>query len=162
MKTFFALTTAMLCVVSIPVARGHTSEVSDKGCTAFSHVTVVDPSDGGLQTDVTVLVCGKKIRSVTGNAAGREPNVARVVDARGKYMVPGLWDFHVHLALAGQSAGPLFLLNGVTSVRDCGSNFAVLHDWRDQIAAGTVAGPRIKGAGAIFESPHFLQVISKI
>jgi imidazolonepropionase-like amidohydrolase len=152
----------MLCLVSATTVRGNSKKVPDRGCTAFAHVTVVDPSSKGLQEDVTVVVCGERIRSVKGTPRAQVPKRTRVVDARGKFLIPGLWDFHVHLAQAGQASGPLFLAYGVTSVRDCGSTFAVLRDWREKVAAGTLAGPRIKGPGAVFESPHFLQAVTKI
>jgi imidazolonepropionase-like amidohydrolase len=153
----------MLCLVSAATARGNNKKVPDRECTAFVHVTVVDPSSKGPQADMTVVVCGERIRSVNKARRGNNvPNVARVVDARGKFLIPGLWDFHVHLAQAGEASGPLFLAHGVTSVRDCGSTFAVLRDWREKVAAGTLAGPRIKGPGAVFESPHFLQVVEKV
>ncbi len=151
-----------LCLVSASTARGNSKKVLDRGCTAFAHVTVVDPSSKEVQPDMTVVVCGERISSVKGTPSARVPKVTRVVDARGKFLIPGLWDFHVHLAQAGEASGPLFLAHGVTSVRDCGSTFAVLRDWREKIAAGTLAGPRIKGPGAVFESPHFLQAVGKV
>jgi imidazolonepropionase-like amidohydrolase len=153
---------AMLCLVSTATARGSNENVTDRGCTAFTHVTVVDPSSKGPQADMIVVVCGERIRSVQGTPSAQVPKGSRVVDARGKFLIPGLWDFHVHLAQAGEASGPLFLAHGVTSVRDCGSTFAVLRDWREKVAARTLDGPRIKGPGAVFESQHFLQVVGKV
>jgi len=142
-------------------AQGNNKKTSDRGCTAFVHVTVVDSFRNGPQADMTVVVCGERIRSVKEARTAQVPRGTRVVDGRGKFLIPGLWDFHVHLAQAGEASGPLFLAHGVTSVRDCGSTFVVLADWREKIAAGTLAGPRIKGPGAVFESQHFLQVVGK-
>ena len=56
----------MLCLVSMATARGDNKRVLDRGCIAFVHVTVVDPSSKGLQADMTVIVCGERIRSVKG------------------------------------------------------------------------------------------------
>jgi imidazolonepropionase-like amidohydrolase len=153
---------AMLCLVSMPTAHGNNKKVRDRECTAFTHVTVVDPSGKGPQEDMTVIVCGERIRSVKEARNAQVPKGTRVVDGQGKFLIPGLWDFHVHLAQAGEASGPLFLAHGVTSVRDCGSTFAVLRDWREKVAAGTLAGPRIKGPGAVFESQRFLQVVGKV
>ncbi len=144
------------------MARANNGEVAGRDCAAFTHVAVVDPSAKGPQADMTVVVCGERIRSVKSALTSKVPKFTRVVDARGKFLIPGLWDFHVHLAQAGEASGPLFLAHGITSVRDCGSTFAVLRDWREEIAAGTLVGPRIKGPGAVFESEHFLQVIGKL
>jgi len=152
----------MFGLVSVPTVHGHEKKVQDRGCTAFTHVTVVDPSSEGQQKDMTVVVCGESIRSVEGPASRRVPKGTRVVDAREKFLIPGLWDFHVHLTQAGEASGLLFLTHGVTSVRDCGSTFRVLRDWREKVRAGTLPGPRIKGPGAVLESQHFLEVIGKV
>src|SRR5262249_40703354 len=90
----------------------------------------------------------------------RTPNGARVIDGRGKYLIPGLWDMHVHLAFPWTSPAELwepglwlFIANGVTGVRDMGSDWDVLHGWRDKIEAGSVLGPRIVAAGPILDGP---------
>jgi len=87
---------------------------------------VFDPIAGSFQPDRTVVIDGAHIRSVSG------PNVefpcgARTVDCRGKFLIPGLIDAHVHLVhlanlshVAGDQFLPMFLANGVTSVRDAG------------------------------------------
>jgi len=61
---------------------------------AFSHVTVVDVIAGSAEPDMTVVVAGERI-----TAAGKSeapPAGARIVEARGKYLIPGLWDMHAH------------------------------------------------------------------
>ena len=118
---------------------------------AIAHVTVVDVERGQLLRDRQVLVTGARITAVDSGAAAR-PAGARVVDGRGKFLIPGLWDMHVHLAKAGAPALGLFVANGVTSVRDVGGDFAVVRQWRSEIAAGSRVGPRIRTAGPILES----------
>jgi hypothetical protein len=66
--------------------------------------------------------------------------------------MPGLWDSHVHLTKAGANSLALFIANGVTSVRDMGSDPAEVSQWRTEIAAGKRVGPRIRMAGPILES----------
>ncbi len=88
--------------------------------------------------------------------------MARVIDGRGKYLIQGLWDSHVHLSLTGKSSLPLFIANGVTGVRDMAGNTAELRDWQRQIAAGALIGPRIKMAGPAVESEKFLQILPKV
>lgn len=77
---------------------------------------------------------------------------AEVIDGRGKFLIPGLWDMHVHLAKAGAPSLSLFVANGVTSVRDMGGDFAVVQRWRSEIAARARVGPRVMTAGPILES----------
>jgi len=135
------------------------------GCIAITHVSVVDPSRTAVQPvtpDQSVLICGDRILSIATSKKAHFPRGARIVEGRGKYLIPGLWDMHVHLFAAGESSAPQFLLYGVTGVRDCGGPLALVQDMRARIVAGTLAGPRIKAAGPALESQHFLDEIQQI
>ena len=99
-----------------------------------------------------MVVEGGRITGLGPNAQVRVPPRAQVVDGTGKYLIPGLWDMHVHVAKGGRPALPAYVLNGVTSVRDMGGDFALVQAWRDEIARGTLLGPRIKTAGPILEA----------
>ena len=87
---------------------------------------------------------------------------ARVIDGRGKFLIPGLWDMHVHTAIAGGRALlGLYVANGVTGVRDMAGDWPTLRGWRDDIAAGRLVGPRIVASGPYLEGgdipvPHLL------
>ena len=118
---------------------------------AITHVTVINPRDRSVQADRTVVVEGERIRAVLAGSMA-PPKGARVIDGTGKFLIPGLWDAHVHLTKAGVLSLPLFVANGVTSVRDMGSDFQEVADWRARIAAGKLIGPRIKTSGQILES----------
>ena len=67
--------------------------------------------------------------------------------AAGKFLMPGLWDMHVHLGFARESAFPAFVANGVTAVRDLGGDLAELDRWRTEVAAGSRVGPLIVRVG---------------
>lgn len=75
------------------------------------------------------------------------------VDAKGKFLIPGLWDAHYHLAhefsanWAREVSLPLLIANGVTGIRDMGGDFELIKAIRKEIAAGTIPGPRIIAAG---------------
>ncbi len=119
---------------------------------AITDVTVVDGTGDTSRPHMTVVVSGGTIIAVDPVARALLPPQATVIDGRGKFLIPGLWDMHVHLAKAGASSPGLFVANGVTSVRDMGGDFAVVRRWRDEIAAGVRVGPRIRTAGPILES----------
>lgn len=97
----------------------------------------------------SILIAGDRIVSV-GAALAAPPAGARVVDGQGAYVIPGLWDMHVHLASYPEGL-PLFVAYGVTGVRDMGSASATetqeMLAWRKEIAAGTRVGPRLMLAG---------------
>lgn len=62
----------------------------------FTGVTVVDVQDGQRRVDQTVVVVGARVQAVGATSAVPIPVNATVVDARGKYLIPGLWDMQVH------------------------------------------------------------------
>jgi imidazolonepropionase-like amidohydrolase len=83
-----------------------------------------------------------------------------VVDASGKYLIPGLWDMHTHVYGNGPGALLLYAANGVTSIRDMGADdFARVRAWRDSIAAGQRIGPRMKIASPVVENPRWLAAV---
>jgi hypothetical protein len=123
---------------------------------ALTNVHVVDVESGTIQRDRTILIVGGRIASI-GAASAALPRGARVLDYRGAYVIPGLWDMHVHLGSTGRSSLPLFIANGVTGVRDMGSDRRLTWPWRDSILAGSLVGPRMLLAGPIVENSRWLE-----
>ena len=128
---------------------------AEPGVLALTHVTVIDATDSAPQPDRTVLISGDRIASIS---QASPPNDARVIDGRGKFLIPGLCDMHLHLA--GVTADPrwskttllpLLIANGVTTVRDMGGDLATLQSWRKEIADGRLIGPRIYAAGPMLD-----------
>jgi len=80
-----------------------------------------------------------------------------VVDGSGKFLIPGLWDFHVHALFDPEAARtflPRFVAAGVTGIRDMGGSLEVLRAVRWALLAGTLVGPRIVAAGAVIDGPE--------
>lgn len=119
---------------------------------AITDVTVIDGTGGAASHHMTVVISGGKIIAVDSMSRATVPAQAQVLDGRGKFLTPGLWDMHVHLTKAGASSLSLFVANGVTSVRDVGGDFTVVQGWRSAIATGARVGPRIRAAGPILEN----------
>lgn len=118
---------------------------------ALRHVSVVDVIHGGINEDVTVLLADGKIQAVGTNVAIGD---ARVVDAKGKFLIPGLWDMHVHCCNSDNHFFPLFLANGVTGIRDMfGPSIQDLKDARAEVEKGTRPGPRLIFSGPIVDGP---------
>ncbi len=116
---------------------------------AITHVTVVDVTGAGLVSDRTVVVAGGRIVAVTDSAGATIPDQARVVEGRGRFLIPGLWDMHVHMN--DESLLPLFLANGVTGVRVMWGIPRFHFKIRDQINAGRLLGPRLVVASNILD-----------
>jgi imidazolonepropionase-like amidohydrolase len=113
---------------------------------ALVGVSVVDVEIGEVLPDQTVLIVGREIRAVASDGRVDLPTEVSVVNARGKFLIPGLWDTHVHVTPFGEAVLSLFVAYGVTTVRDVGSTDAI-YRWREEIAAGQRLGPRIWTSG---------------
>lgn len=149
----FMLDVRMIVVtVMLVAALGATSrETGQDLVIAIRNVSVINPCRDATESGRTVIVEGGRIGAVQ-PASMPTPAGTRVIDGTGKYLIPGLWDSHVHLTKAGVTSLSLFLANGITAVRDIGSDLHELVSWRSRIAAGTLAGPRIKTSGQMLES----------
>ena len=119
---------------------------------AITDVTLIDGLGGPERPHTTVLVRDGRIFAIDSVSRGIIPTQAKVVDGRGKFLIPGLSDMHVHLAKTGEPSLGLFIANGVTSVRDMGGDYAVIRRWKAEINNGARLGPRIRTAGPILES----------
>lgn len=131
---------------------------------AIVHVTVVDVAARSVEAarlpDRTVLVRHGRIAAVGPSRHVRVPGDARVVDGRGRYLVPGLWDAHSHVGYAGPSALPVYAAHGVTTLRDLGGRLPDLLAWRRRIDAGTLVGPDLYVAGPVVEGAWWLDAVT--
>jgi imidazolonepropionase-like amidohydrolase len=117
-----------------------------------THVNVIDATDSLPRLDQTIIIHGNRIVAVTPSRSARVPSGARVVNASGKYVIPGLWDMHVHTAVpAGRELLALYVANGVTGVRDMAGDWETISGWRKEIARGRLVGPRIVASGPYLE-----------
>lgn len=129
---------------------------------AFTHVTIIDGRASTPRTDQTVVIRGNRIQSVGAFGSVSVPSGARVIEGRGKYLVPGFWDMHVHTAIVGgRDLLALYVANGVTGVRDMAGDWDTLTTWRREIARGELVGPRMVVSGPYLEGgdvpiPHLL------
>jgi hypothetical protein len=120
----------------------------------ITNVTVVDVKSGALLANRDVEIRDGRIAAVRPASASTIRN-ARAIDGRGKFLIPGLWDCHIHLSWTTDSALPLLIALGITDVRDVGSNFSQIEGWRARIAAGDLVGPRIMRVGPILNGKEF-------
>jgi imidazolonepropionase-like amidohydrolase len=127
----------------------------------LDHVTVVDVSGGPARADQTVVISGDTITAMAKSGSIPIPKGAQVVDARGKFLIPGLWDMHTHIAgisakpsWAKQVLIPLLVANGITGIRDMGGDLDALKQWRREISSGAMIGPRIVAAGPMLLPPR--------
>src|SRR5438034_4565045 len=125
---------------------------------AFIHVTVIDMTGAPPQSDMTVVVTGNRIATLGPSRVVRIPKGGVTFDATGKFLIPGLWDMHVHAAWSSTipTFGPLFLVNGVTGVREMWGRLDVVASARIGIAEQRLAQPRFVAAGQLLDASSAL------
>jgi len=145
----------------VPLAQSHQN--SRPKPVVFTHVTVIDGTGAPAKPDTTVVIIGNRIAALGEAGKVRVPKDARVIDATGKYLIPGLWDMHVHTGYK-ETYLPLYIANGITGVRDMGGDLErptgeesirmeLLIQWREQIARGDLIGPHIVVSGPHIDGP---------
>lgn len=118
------------------------------------HVTVIDGTGRAPQPDQTVVIAEGRITAIAPAGRIKIDKSANVIDARGKFLIPGLWDMHVHLAGVNADPAwskdvllPLLLANGITGVRDMGGDLEALLSWKRDVETGSLLGPHIFASG---------------
>ncbi|MFT7771893.1 amidohydrolase family protein [Roseateles sp.] len=120
--------------------------------------TLVDVAAGRLVTGQAVVTRGDRILAVVDAKQLQQYKAKRTLSLKGRYLIPGLWDSHVHFgggeALIEENRHllPLYLAHGITTVRDCAGDLSdTVLQWRDEIAARKLLGPTIFASGAKLE-----------
>ena len=129
--------------------------------------TLIDGTGSPLLSEAVVIIQGNRIQSIAGVGEAKLPSGARVVDCRGKTILPGLIDVHIHL---GGSPGGMvtpaeyapsimykylkgYLISGVTTIKSAGDMMELMLDLREKEKRGELVSPRIFAVGPCFTAP---------
>jgi Amidohydrolase family len=118
---------------------------------AITGGTVLDVRTGKEISDATILIEGDRIEHVGTAHDLRKDRAARILDASGRWIIPGLIDMHVHVSTVPDVPLELYVANGVTAVRDLGGSLTALRLMRQDIERGHRLGPRLFLAGTILD-----------
>ncbi len=159
----------LAAALAVPGARPRPSDAPERPqVLAVTHVTVIDMTGAPPRPDATVIVEVGRIVRVGPAPEVPIPEGARVLERRGRWLLPGLWDMHAHTGRPERDLG-LFLANGVTGIRDMGgeaeghparppsplsATWKELRPVRDAVRAGREPGPRIVAAGVMLDGPE--------
>jgi imidazolonepropionase-like amidohydrolase/Tol biopolymer transport system component len=131
-------------------------------------VRVLDLAVGGFGPQTSLLIEGGRIRWIGPESGRAIPPSAAVLDSAGRYVIPGLFDLHVHAAWANHETNPdAFIAYGITSVRDTGGRLDLLNTLSDRGELTADPLPRYFFSGEIFEGTRpiwgdaFLQIASE-
>ncbi len=125
---------------------------------AITNVNLIDMATGAILPRHTVVIRDGHIVGIARVGVLNLTRNLRVINASGKYMIPGLWDMHVHLTGVEQRSWtedvilPLYLANGVVGVRDMGGNISTIERWRQRVESGEIPGPHIITPGPFLDA----------
>ncbi len=116
-------------------------------------VVLIDGTDRGAVPGMSIAISGDRIVAIRPTDKMVAESVQVRIDGRGMYLIPGLWDMHTHQGAYRERGFPLYLANGVTTVRDVGTDLQQIGYWRQEVQAGRTLGPNIVMAGPILDDP---------
>lgn len=121
----------------------------------FTHATLIDATGAPAKRDMSIVIVDGRITSLGKTGRVRIPADAEIIDATGKFLIPGLWDMHIHSGgyENGKKYFPRLIANGITGVRDMGSPLDEILRLRSEVEAGAVVGPHMIIAGPIVQGP---------
>jgi imidazolonepropionase-like amidohydrolase len=136
-----ALTTALIALLIAGSSKAQPA-------IAFTNVAVVDVEKGVLRPGQTVVIAGARIVAVDDSGRVRLPRGARLINGKGKFLMPGLWDMHVH-EMPSPHVPELFVANGVTGIRDMYDDQPKIRELRKAIQEHRRPGPRVVASGRV-------------
>jgi imidazolonepropionase-like amidohydrolase len=153
MRGSFIAALAVFALTAQPVVAKEPADL------LIRHATVVDVEHAQTTKDQAIATRDGRIVAVAGDAAIAGHWRARSsIDAQGRYVIPGLWDMHVHfgggkdLVEENQALLPLYIAHGITTIRDCSGDLPdEVLAWRAEIASGALLGPTLLSSGPKIE-----------
>ena len=120
---------------------------------SIQNITTVDPTDG-LRANQTVIIKDGRIHKIAPTADLKLSPENTIIDGTGKYLIPGLWDSHIHFSYI-EALAPrmfdMFLVYGITGVRDTGGRIDFVKEWKNKSAADPTGTPRVMIAGPLLD-----------
>lgn len=151
---------ALLCILCLCLGAISFAQSTPPSVLTIANVTVIDTTGGPPQLHRTVTVRNGRIDDIRDSTLPKSKQRGLEINGTGKFLIPGLWDMHVHMVFGDwfprgkEVTLPLFIANGITGVRDMGGELEVLQQWRKEISAGTLLGPRIVMSGPMLDGPQ--------
>ncbi|MXV16763.1 amidohydrolase family protein [Hufsiella ginkgonis] len=149
------------CTVLFMAVSAYAQPAKKKYSLVVTNANIVDVAAGKILYKKLLAISGDTIKVVADTKTAASYRADRYIDAAGKYVMPGLWDMHIHFrggpatVTANKAFLPLFLAYGVTTVRECGGDITPqVLDWRKRISQGELAGPRIFTSGPKLDGPQ--------
>lgn len=136
-------TIALFLIILLPALIA--AQTDQNRSIVFDRVTIIDVKTAALRSGMTVLVTGDRIAAIGKTGTIKIPKNAEIIEARGKFLIPGLWDMHAHLGSDDFDKNAhlrLFIAGGVTGIRLMDGD-AEYYRWRRESESGNLPAPRM-------------------
>lgn len=141
-------TIALFLIILLPALI--VAQTGQNRSIVFDRVTIIDVKTAALRSGMTVIVTGDRIAAIGKTGTIKIPKDAEIIEARGKFLIPGLWDMHAHLGSDDFDKNAhlrLFIAGGVTGIRLMDGD-AEYYRWRKESESGKLLAPRMSIASA--------------
>ena len=153
---YLGLALAIIVTIGVQIPMTEAPMAAASKDILITDITVISPETRQALPSQTVAISNGRITYVGANDQAPALNHTQTISGTGKFLIPGLWDMHVHtISLSPQLHFPLLIANGITHVRDMGDGcswtgsldcVSLSKNWRTQIQTGTMSGPHIHQA----------------
>ena len=143
--SIYTLVLQFLLLISDHTESANDSQVAIKGA------TVLNIRTGQQLRDSVIIIDKERIKELGAASDIAIPDAARVIDASGKWVIPGLVDMHVHGSARNDVPKGLYVANGITAVRDMGGNITSLRLARQKLDSGETPGPTLFYTGNVLD-----------
>lgn len=116
----------------------------------ITHANIIDVKTGEILKDKTVAIDSMRIAAIYDGEVSI-PNSAEIIDGKGKYLIPGLWDMHAHYFSIYKDIDPVLIANGITGIREMWGDMSVINEVRKEIQTGDIIAPDIYTAGVVID-----------
>jgi len=124
-----------------------------EGAICIENITTIDAKNG-LKEHQTLIIKDGKIHKIASSKDLKLSKENKIIDGTGKFIIPGLWDAHIHFAYIKELAPnmfDLFLAYGITSVRDTGGQISYVRKFKEESLANPTTVPRVMIAGPLLD-----------
>lgn len=150
MKRFSILLTFLILLLT----ACQTNQSGYENAIIIQNITTIDAGNGLNENQTVVIKDGKILEVSSSDELSFSDGNNEIIDGSGKYLIPGLWDAHVHFSYIEELAPSmfdLFLAYGITSVRDTGGRIEFIKQWKDRAVANPTEAPRVMIAGPLLD-----------
>lgn len=146
--------TILSVIIVLLFSACQSNETEYENAVVIQNISTIDAENGMNENQTVVIKDGRIMEVASSDELSVSLESNEIIDGSGKYLIPGLWDAHVHFSYIEELAPSmfdLFLVYGITSVRDTGGRIEFVKQWKDRAVANPTEAPRVMIAGPLLD-----------